>query len=482
MTLPKPKQWEPLSAIPIVAGLYWLLGGTDGGWLLWGLVPGMLMLMSGMALLLLPGDLRINQYMALGGMLGMLMLLPVMITGGFGSALMGTLLALGAYLTAGHVALAREPATEGAPQPEQSLLVDAKAALDEVLLAYFVGTARLPTGDEIIRLGEDAQRLEQIAKQRGWDEHPEKIHAPPPPPERVYVQQARIYGQSYERVSYPSGFTLDPSLPGAELWGQHTNNHQATGWVMRHPGPARPWLLCVHGYRMGEAWMDFGLFPPGWLHDRLGLNLFMPTLPLHGPRRVGLRSGDHYLDGNPLDLLYAQMQALWDLRRALAWIRTQEDRPRIGVLGYSLGGYNTGLLVQYEKDLDFAIAGIPPTDLGAALWRHTPPAHRDYLAAHGLDLERYRRLLRPVSPVARPPLLDRDRLYMFAGAADRVVLPDQAVGLAKHWQVPVQWFQGAHLTFRGERVVRGHIEAAMHRAGWPVSPELVRGGPQEDRG
>ena len=25
MTLAKPKQWEPLAAIPILAGLYWLL-------------------------------------------------------------------------------------------------------------------------------------------------------------------------------------------------------------------------------------------------------------------------------------------------------------------------------------------------------------------------------------------------------------------------------------------------------------------------
>ena len=481
MNLPKPKQWEPLSAIPIAAGLYWLLGAADGGWLFWGLLPGMLMLMSGMALLLMPGDLRVNEYMALGGAIGVVLVLPVMVPGGFGAGVMGLVLAAAAYVTAGHIALAREPATEGAPQPDQNLLVDAKAALDEVLLAYFVGTARLPNGDEIIRLGEDAARLEQIVKERGWAEHPEKLHATPPPPERVYVQQARLYGQTYERVSFPSGFTLDASLPGAEIWGQHTHNNQAVGWVLRHPGAPRPWLLCIHGYRMGEAWMDMALFPPSWLHDRLGLNLFMPVLPLHGPRRVGLRSGDQYLDGNPLDLLYAQIQALWDVRRALAWLRSQEENPRIGVLGYSLGGYNTGLLVQYERDLDFAIAGIPPTDFAAALWRHIPPAHRDYLAAHGLDVDRYRRLLRPVSPLARPPLLDRDRLYMFAGAADRVVLPDQAVALAKHWQVPVQWYQGAHLTFRGEEVVRGHIEAAMQRAGWPVSAEFLRA-PQEDRG
>jgi hypothetical protein len=481
MTLPKPKQWEPLAAIPILTGLYWLLASGTGDWLLWGLVPGTLLVMSGLALLLMPGDLRITEYMALGGFVGALLFVPVLISGGFGDALLATIGAVASYLTAGHVALAREPASEGAPQPEQNFVVDAKAALDEVLLAYFVGTARLPTGEEIVRLGEDAQRLEALNQQRGWDKQPELLHAAPTAPDRVYVQQARIYGRNYERVSYPSGFTPDKELPGAEVWGQHQRNNQAVGWVLRHPGAPRPWLLCVHGYRMGDAWLDFALFPPHWLHDRLGLNLFVPVLPLHGPRRIGLRSGDHYLDGNPLDLLYAQTQALWDLRRAIAWLRAQEDSPRIGVLGYSLGGYNAGLLVQYEKDLDFAIAGIPPTDFASALWRHIPPAHRDYLEAHGLTVEKYRTLLRPVSPLARPPLLSSEHLYIFAGAADRVVLPDQAVAMGKHWNVPIQWYQGAHLTFRNEPLVRAHIEVAMQRAGWPVSAELHRAVPREER-
>jgi hypothetical protein len=481
MTLPKPKQWEPLAIIPILAGLYWLVESTGSGWLFWGLVPGALMLMADMALLRMPGDLRITEYMAAGGCLGVLLFLPVWIAGSFGDAILSALAAAATYLTAGHVALAREPATEGAPQADRTLPVAAKAALDEVLLAYFVGTARLPDGDEIVRLGEDAGRLEALMKARGWLEDPAAMHQTPPPPERVYVQQAHLFGRAYERVTYPSAFVPDPEMPGAELWGQHQDNNQAVGWVLRHPGAPRPWLLCIHGYRMGEAWMDLSLFPPRWLHDRLGLNLFMPVLPLHGPRRVGLRSGDQYLDGNPLDLLYAETQALWDLRRAVAWIRAQEEGARIGVLGYSLGGYNAGLLVQYEKNLDFAIAGIPPTDFATALWRHIPPAHRDYFAAHGLNPDRYRLLLRPVSPLARPPLLDRERLYLFAGAADRVVLPDQAIALGAHWQVPIQWYQGAHLTFRSETVVRQHIEAAMQRAGWPVSAE-VPGLPQEDRG
>ena len=473
MKLPVPKQWEPLSGIPIIAGLYWLLAAYGGDWLLLGLIPGSLMLMAGMALLLMPGDLRITQYMAAGGFLGVVLVPPALIFGGFGDALAGGLLAVATYLTAGRVAVAREPLNENVPAPDKTLLMDAKVALDEALLAYFVGTAQIPSGDEVTRVGETARKLEEALKANGWLDRPESLHSAPPAPERVYVQQARIYGRAYERLNFPSGFKVDPRLPGAEAWAAHQDNNQAAAWVMRHPGPPRPWLMCLHGYRMGEPWLDFYLFPPRWLHERLGLNLFMPVLPLHGPRRTGLRSGDQFLDGDPLDLLHAETQALWDMRRALAWLRSQEEAARIGVLGYSLGGYNAALLAQYEKNLDFVVAGIPAVDFAAALWRHLPPQHRLYSSEHGLTQERYRQVLSPVSPLARPPLMERERLYLFAGVADRLVLPEQVLQLSAHWGVPIQWYQGSHLSFRSEPVVRGHIEAAMQRADWPVSAELA---------
>jgi dienelactone hydrolase len=478
MDMLKPRQWELLAVLPILAGLYWLLASYGNGWLFWGLVPGTVMLSTGVALLLWPGDLRITEYMAGGALLGLLLVLPVMISGGFGDAMIAAAGAAASYLTAGRVSLQREPVAEGAPAPERELWVDAKAALDEALLAYFVGTARIPSGDMAESVCRRAGEMEAALEKGGWLKKPETLHPAPPAPEssQVFVQEARIYGHDFERLSYPSGFVPEAKLPGADEWHKHHRNRQCAAWVLRHPGPPRPWLMCVHGYRMGEAWLDLLLFPPAWLHEKLGLNLFMPILPLHGPRRAGLRSGDLYLDGDPMDLLFAQTQALWDLRRGLAWIRSQEENAQIGVLGYSLGGYNTALLVQYEHDLDFAIAGIPLVDAAAALWRHLPPWHRDYYLAHGLTPERYRTVLQPVSPLARAPQLDRERLYVFAGAADRVVLPEQPLTLAAHWNVPIQWYQGSHLTFRNEAVVREHIEAAMQRAGWATASQVAATG------
>ncbi len=469
----KPRQWEPLSAIPIVAGAFWLFGGSGFGWWIWAAVPGALMLSAGTSLLLWPGDLRHTEYLGAGAVMGAAVTLPAMISGGFGLGLACLLLSIASYLVAGRLALAREPVAPGAPEPERSLVMDAKVGLDEALLGYFVGTAIIPGGDRATEMVKETLKIEGTLQAAGWHDHPERFHHDPPAPPQGTLTPGRIYGHDFERLKYPSDFVAHADLPGSKDWANHARNNQTAAWVMRHEDAgSRPWLVCIHGYRMGFPWMDFGLFAPGWLHHRLGLNLFMPVLPAHGPRRIGMRSGDFYLDGDLFNVIHAQTQALWDLRRAIKWIRAQDPQARIGVLGYSLGGYNTALLAAFEPDLDFVVAGIPVADFAGALWRHMPPEHVRYLEAEGLDEERYRSILRVISPLAHAPKVPVERRYIFAGAGDRVVLPAQCLKLAKHWDVPIQWYQGAHLTFRGEPAVRAHIEAAMQRAGWPVIAPL----------
>ena len=237
---------------------------------------------------------------------------------------------------------------------------------------------------------------------------------------------------------------------------------------LRQGVAGRPWLVCIHGYRMGMPWLDMSLFSPAWLVDRLGVNLVQPVLPLHGPRRIGMRSGDHYLDGDPLDLFFAQAQALSDLRQTLAWIRHQDPEARIGVYGISLGGYNAALLSNYADDLDFVVAGIPVVDFTDALWRLLTPSHRRYFEAEGMDQAFYRSLLAPISPLHQPTRLAPDRRFLFAANCDRVVLPEHPLALAAHWEVPVHWYQGSHLSVRRERVTRETVEQAMIAAGWPL--------------
>lgn len=461
-----PRQWEWWGLVPALSGLVLLsfVSGIFSG--LFAGVPGVLLLTTGLALLLLPGDPRVVAYMAMGGLVGLLLSLPMLLTGGFVAGLLQALLGIASFVVAGRIALVQEPAPEGVPEPETDLHMQVKTGFDEAILGYFLISARLPGGDPARRMCERAIDLGRVLEARGWDDHPERLHLKPPVPEHLNVQSARIFGHDYERLSVDSLYVPDPVLPGAEEWASYLPNRRALAWVMRHPGPTRPWLVCIHGYRMGEPWLDFSLFNPGLLHHKFGLNLLMPVLPLHGPRRIGRRSGDQYLDGDLLDLLFAQSQALWDLRRWLAWLRATEQEPQIGLYGVSLGGYNTGLLTGYERGIDFGVAAIPVVDFAEVLWRVVPPAHRAYFEAQGLNEARYRELLRPVSPLSRPTLLGRDRRFVVAASADRIVPVAQPLLLARHWAVAPSWYQGSHMSIGREHAPRAALELAMQNAGW----------------
>lgn len=473
MQLAPPRQWEWAAAIPIAAGLYALLAHEGIAWWLLAGVPGTLVLTTGMAMLLIQGDPRVTSYMALAALIGALLSVLLIPAEGFGAAMVGALLFLGAFIVAGRVGLRNEPVYEGAAELHEDWAMDAKAALDEALLGYFLISARVPSGDEAGRMSEDAVKLEALLKERGWQFNPDSFHHAPAPPERVQIHNARIYGFDYERVTFDSGFTLPAELPGAEIWMGHESNNRCVGNVLRHRGAPRPWIVCIHGYRMGTPMLDFSLFAPSYLHQQLGLNVLMPTLPLHGSRKIGPRTGDHFLDGDLLDLLYAESQALWDLRRWLAWLRSLEEKPAIGVYGISLGGYNAALLAQYDDQLDFAVAGIPIVDLATGLWRYVPHTHQRYLAWRGLNEERYREILQLVSPLSRNPRIDSRHLHVFAATGDRIVAPRHAVLLSRHWKVPVNWYQGSHLSVRREREPRLVLEEAMSRAAWRAAAYAV---------
>lgn len=463
---PLPPTQQLRALLPFAAASAWALGGTGWHWWLFAALPLAYLLAAAMALLAKLHSLRVHQLHAAGGALGTVLALPALATGGGWPALLAGVLSAWSFLMAGRLAVTAEPLYEGAEVPEARSAVDAKAAVDETLLAYFVGVARIPGGAAATTMCAAASQLAETLKASPWADDPAGFHGTPAVPTAITIEARRWQGLAYERVSYPSGFAPHAALPGAERWAAQLPNQRSTLRVFRHAGADRPWLMCIHGYRMGDNWMDFGLFSPQVLHRKLGFNLLLPTLPLHGPRKIGGSSGDFYLDGDLLNLLHAQTQALWDLRQALAWLRDREASPRIGVYGVSLGGYNAALLATAEAQLDFVVAGVPLADPAAALWRHLPDWHARYYVQQGLCEVTYRALLQPVSPLARPALPGKERLHIFAAAADRIVPPDQPLLLARHWDVPVHWYQGSHLSIRAERVVRDTLKTAMQGAGW----------------
>jgi hypothetical protein len=60
----------------------------------------------------------------------------------------------------------------------------------------------------------------------------------------------------------------------------------------------------------------------------------------------------------------------------------------------------------------------------------------------------------------------RERRYIYAAVADRLVPADQVYDLWKHWEEPeIVWYPGGHLTFRFHPAVRRLLERALAESG-----------------
>jgi hypothetical protein len=459
----EPIRWPREAWIPLFAGVIWLWRAPEHGLtgFLFSIVPGCLLLGSGVSMLLMPGDRRIAHFGAAGGVLGLVLAIPAFAKVGFLGGCLLVAVSAAAFVAAGVHSVRLEPELEEVPEPIPSLWLAAQVAADEAMLAWMLGSVVLPGRDDHVRIEREVAAARELFDARGWLEKPASYHASPPPLERVGLRPSRTRGIDFEHLWFESGYEPHPNEPGRERWLSYAANRTAHAWVLRHAGAERPWLVCIHGYVMGWPLLDLSLFPPELFHRRLGLNLLVPTLPLHGRRALGRRSGEGYIRGDVLDTIHAEAQAMWDLRRMLSWVRAQGGAP-VGVYGISLGGYNAALLACLDGQLACALAGVPVADFARIVFRHGPPLQlRDAVDA-GLVDERMRELERVVSPLALEPLVPAERRWLFAAVADRIVPPDHVRDLWRHWgRPPLAWYQGSHLSFRAHPEVGAFVERAL---------------------
>ena len=458
-----PPRWHREAAVPIAAGLAWLWYAASFGVVgfVFSLVPGCLLLASGVAVLLWPGDLRIAQFAAAGGLLGIPLALPAIGVAGPGTAALLVALSAASFLAAGAVSLRQEPRHRGVPEPEPSLALYAQVAADDAILAWMQVTLDVRRGPELSRVAREVDQAAELFDARGWLEKPADYHRTPPLLEDPVIRPARARWVDFEHLRFASGYEPHADEPGRARWLGYEANRTAHAWVLRHAGPPRPWIVCLHGFQMGRPALDLLAFAPEYFHRRLGLNMAIPVLPLHGPRRAGRRSGDHFLAGDPLDSIHAEAQAMWDVRRLLSWVRAQGAHA-LGAVGLSLGGYQAALLASLDGDLACAIAGIPLTDIARAVWRHGPPLHMLHAEHEGIVRDHVSEVLRVVSPLALEPRVPLERRFIFGGVADQLVTPDQVRDLWEHWQRPrIAWYQGSHLTFRAHAAVRELMREAL---------------------
>ena len=290
------------------------------------------------------------------------------------------------------------------------------------------------------------ERMETLAALAARHDHP-RYRTPP----EVFFGQAGEAGPWLRRpvrsgrghevvdVRWWSGYApLDEAIEVRERYLAQTENAWAHARLYLHRQP-RPTAILVHGYLGGSFAFEERAWPVRWMVERLGLDLAIPVLPFHGPRRG--RRRPLFPASDPRLNVEGFRQAIWDLivlRRALL----DRGAPAVGVSGMSLGGY-TAALAATADDFAFAVPIIPLASIAdfARDGGRLVGAPHEQLEQHAA-LERVHA---PVSPLARPSRVEASRMRVIAAAADHITPVAHAARLADHFGAPLSTFEGGHL-------------------------------------
>jgi hypothetical protein len=347
----------------------------------------------------------------------------------------------------------------------------AQVALDDLVVTVAHVRGRDTTLDF------DSPRDDQRAEQRGAVRRLTEAGAfaassvlfpTPPPVSATRLTRRRRYGVKFEHVSFESGYEPPAAVPGSDAWRAHEGGRHAHAFLLRHQGP-RPWLVALHGYGTGEPY-DLWWMGSVAAHRQLGVNVMNVVLPRHGTRGRA-ESDDRFPGLDPFVNLFGFAQAIWDIRRAIGWARTQ-GATRIGVHGISLGGYVAALLAGIEPGLDCVIAGTPVVDFGQLTSRHMARYEGDdHVLVRAVRDEAATALNRLVAPLTYPPLVAHEGRFIYAAVGDRMATPEQAVALWRHWDSPaILWVQTSHIGAALARQSRRFVHAALRTRGIATTP------------
>ncbi len=345
--------------------------------------------------------------------------------------------------------LRREQRYRDVPAVEPNAGLIAETLLDgsfSLLVSLLVG---VPESQQVRRGHQELLAMRDFIEQRGWYADPTGYHRTPPPlraPQLTERETSGIRGATrFKELVFESEYEPHPGEPGRERWLAHDDNGTATAYVMEHEGGDRPWLVCVHGFSMGQPAANVQGLAADWIHEELGLNVLMPVLPLHGPRSSTRFSGGGLLQPEFANVLHLFSQAVWDIRRMVDWIRRRSAAP-VGLYGISLGGYTASLAAAFIDDLACVVAGIPAVDFTSLARDNEPWAYQAYGGDMQTDYGLVSEVTYPVSPLTFEPRVPVDRRYIYAGVADRVARPDQARALWRHWGKPsIEWLSSGHV-------------------------------------
>ncbi len=395
-----------------------------------------------------------------GGALTFCLGLASLLFGSFAEGLLTLALGAAAGFIGAQLSLASHPRTRPLPgplSPRTSLAV----AADEAMKWYWHASGLLSPAPEPALWLDSLRAAAARNRAAGVLDDPQRAHLVPPALEKHALRRVELAGlPAAEEIRFDSEFEpRDPEV--RERYLDVRQNRTARALLWRHPSGPRATLIVIHGYGMGRAALDARAFELPRLHQGLGLDVALVTLPLHGPRAAGRRSGAGFLDGHPLATNAAFEQAIFELRRLAGWLRAQ-GAPALGVYGMSLGGYTAALFASLERGLACAVPLVPAVSLPAILGASRSPEAKRLRESIGLSDALLSEAWASHDPLRHQPRVAPEGRLILAGLSDRICTPDQVEALWQHWErPPIHWFEGSHLAPFGRRARRARLEAHL---------------------
>jgi hypothetical protein len=260
-------------------------------------------------------------------------------------------------------------------------------------------------------------------------------------PPYTIVHERDFMGGKRQLISFPSGYIpRNPMI--RESFQPFTANR--TGYLVRwtHGKPNAKTILCLHGYMLGDPRQAERMFKVRTLFSK-GVDVALFITPFHwkrAPRSKALR-GIFLQPDDVVMTCECLGQAQYDLHSTVRILRAMGSRA-VGLIGGSLGGYNTGLAVCLMDDIAFGAMMVPAVNFAQ-------PFGPDSMKLNFTVDEKLREKINAVwqlhSPLNFKPRIPKEHILIIASRGDRLCPFDHTKTLCERWGWPKHHFMtGGH--------------------------------------
>ena len=217
-----------------------------------------------------------------------------------------------------------------------------------------------------------------------------------------------------------------------------------SGYLVRwvHGDGPRNTVLCHHGYMLGHPGQAKRMFRIKKLFD-MGLDVALFIAPFHWKRSAGpLMQRGIYLQPNDVGMTCECVgQNMHDLQGAFRILRDMGAKD-IGMIGASLGGYNTALFISLTEEASFGALIVPAFNFSRPLGPDT--ARLSFHVDEGLR-EKTRRVWELHSPLNFRPKISVDKILVVASRGDLICPFDYTEDYCAKWGINRKFFlRGGH--------------------------------------